>query len=316
MALSIDEANTVSDKFYDKTLTQQVYEKSPFYVKLKSMGNVSTDGGTQIQWPIRYKKLDQTGFVGPREQVSYSQVETRTGAVLDWKYLVSQNLISWDERVKNSGKAQIVSLIDDKTAEIREDVADKFATALHAVTPGANDPSSLPQMIDSTTTYAGIAYTDAAEWAATEDSSTTELVLFGSGSLSYMMNQATFGNDKPDLLLTTRDLWSKFESLIEPQKRYYARDSALGKAGFTTLQWHDAEIVSDVYTQSGYLYGIDTNKFKILYHPKFNFKTSKWFALEQAGYPEAMAKTCVWAGNVKCTQRKSSFKFTNLDYTI
>ena len=119
MALSISEANTVSSKYYDKTLTQQVYEKCPFYLKLKSIGNVSTDGGTQIQWPIRHSKLSQSGFVGPREQINYSQTETRTGAVLDWKYLVGENMISWDERVKNSGKPQIVNLIKDKTTELQ-----------------------------------------------------------------------------------------------------------------------------------------------------------------------------------------------------
>ena len=35
MALGIDEANTVSDKFYDKTITEQVYENSPLFYKLK-----------------------------------------------------------------------------------------------------------------------------------------------------------------------------------------------------------------------------------------------------------------------------------------
>lgn len=236
--------------------------------------------------------------------------------MLDWKYLVGQNMISWDERVKNSGKPMVVNLINDKTTEMREDMADKFATALHAVTPGSNDISSLPQIIDSTTTYAGIAYTDAAAWAAQEDSTQDELVLYGDASVSYLMNQATLGKNKPDLYLTTRDLWSKFESLIEPQKRYYNKDTALAKAGFTSLYWHDAEVVSDVYTQTGYLYGIDCKQFEIRYHPDYNFLTSKWFKLEQAGYPYAMAKTSAWAGNILCRMRRTSFKFTNLDYTL
>ncbi|KKL95328.1 hypothetical protein LCGC14_1855670 [marine sediment metagenome] len=321
MALGIDEANAVSSKYFDKTMTDQVYEKSPFYVKLKSIGNVTTDGGNSIQWPIKYRKLDQTGFVGPRDQVSYTQKETRTAADLDWKYQVAQNMISLDERVKNSGKSQIVNLLSNKSTEIRDDVLDNFATALHAVTPGAKDISSLVEIVDTGRTYGGIAVTDAAEWAAgAEDNSTTELVFHGPASLTYMINQSTFGPDKPDLHLTTRDMWSKFESLLEPQKRYYNKDTALAKAGFTSLQWHDAEIISDVYTQgsgttSAYWFGLDTNKFEIRYHPDYNFQTSKWFKLEQAGYPWAMAKTCIWAGNILCRMRKTSFKFTTLDYT-
>jgi len=317
MALSIAEANTVSSKYFDKTLTQQVYEKCPFYVRLKGKNNVTTDGGTQIQWPIRYQKLDKAGFIGPRQQVTYEQKETRTGAELDWKYLYSHAMISWDERVKNTGAPQIVNLLSDKAEEMREDMLDKFATALHAATPGANDISSLPEIIDDSTTYAGIAVTDAAEWAATEDSTKTELVLYGAGSLSYMMNQATFGNQKPDLILTTRDLWSKFESLIEPQKRYYGdKNSDLGRAGFTSLKFHDADVVADVYTTAASLYGIDSDQYEIRYHPDYNMKTSKWTALEQAGYPYAMIKSCPWVGNILCRMRKTSFKFTALDYTI
>ena len=317
MALDIDEANTVSSKYFDKTLTQQVYEKCPFWVKLKAKGNITTDGGTQIQFPIRYQKQGKTGFVGPRQQVTYEQIETRTSGVLDWKYLFAHAMISWDERVKNSGKAQIVNLMADKTEEMRQDMLDVFGTAIHAASPGTNDISSLPQIIDSTTTYAGIVYTDAGEFVGSEDTSTTELVLYGSGSLSYMMNLATFGPDKPDLILTTKDLWSKFESLIEPQKRYYGdKDSALGKAGFTSLKFHDAEVVADVYTTAASLYGIDTSKFEIRYHPEFNMKVSKWTPLEQAGYPYAMVKTCPWVGNILCRMRKTSFKYTALDYTI
>ena len=317
MALSIAEADAVSTRYFDKTLTSQVYEKSPFWTKLKQIGNISTDGGTKLQWPIRYKKSDQTGFVGPREQIVYSEIDTRTSAELDWRYLVGQAMISWDERVKNSGKEQIVNLLSDKTTEMGEDMLDHFNTALYAAAPGANDMESLHRIIDTGTTYAGIAVADAAEWAAAaEDASTTELKLYGSGSLSYMINQATFGTNKPNLHITTRDLWSKFESLIEPQKRYYGKETGLAKAGFTTLYFHDAEIVADYACTAAAWFGIDTDKFEIRYHKDWNMKKDPWKELGQAGYPNAMYKVCSWVGNIMCRMRKTSFKFTALDYTI
>lgn len=317
MALSIDEANTVSSKYFDKTLTSQVYEKCPFYAKLKSIGNVSTDGGTQIQWGIRYKKSDLGGFIGPRDQVNYSQVETRTGAVLDWKYLHNHAMISLDEQTKNSGKAEIINLLSDKATELREDMLDDFATALYATAPGANDISSLYEIVDTATTYGGIAVADAAEWAAAvEDSTTTELVLYGSGSISESINAATFGTSKPDIHFTTRNLWSKFESLIEPQKRYYSTQSAMAKAGFTSLGFHDGEIIADPYCPTSAWFGLDSSQFEIRYHPKYNMKTSAWTSLEQAGYPYAMVKNVIWAGNILCRMRKTSFRYTALDYTL
>lgn len=317
MALDIAEANAVSSKYFDKTITQQIYEKCPFYVTLKSKGNVSTDGGTQIQFPIRYQRLDKAKWVSARDQVTYEQKETRTSGVLDWKYLHGHAMISWDERVKNTGKPQIVNLMRDKTEELMQDLKYAYSTALWDTSASSDAISSLDDIIDTGDTYAGITVSDVSEWAAgNEDSSTEEVVLYGSGSISYAMNACTFGNDQPDMIVTTRDLWSKFESLIEPQKRYYDKDGALAKAGFTALQFHNAKVVSDVYVSSGYMYLIDTDQFEIRYHPKFNMKVSKWQALEQAGYPYAMVKNCAWVGEVCCKMRKTSGKFSNLDYTI
>jgi len=317
MALSIDEANTVSTKYYDKTITQQVYQKCPFYAKLKSIGNVSADGGTQIQFGIRYRALDKGGFIGPRDQVTYSQKETRTGAVLDWKYLHDHAMISWDERVKNSGKPEIINLLEEKTTELREDMADKFANALYATAPGANDISSLFEIVDTGTTYAGIAVADAAAWAAAvEDSTTTELSLYGTGSISESINAATFGTDKPDIHFTTRNLWSKFESLIEPQKRYYSTQSEMAKAGFTAIGFHDGEIIGDPYCPTGDWFGLDSKQFEIRYHPQFNMKVDPWIKLEQAGYPYAMVKNVAWVGNIVCKMRKTSFRYSALDYTL
>ena len=301
MALSIDEANTVSSKYFDKTITQQVYERSPFFAKLKAAGNVTTDGGVSIQFPIRYQKLDKGQWVGPRDQVAYTQKETRTAGARDWKYLYGNAMISWDEVVKNSGKQMLVNLKRDKAEELREDMGDNFASAIWAVTQDSSALASMYTIVDAGETYAGIAVADAAEWAASiEDTSTTELVLYGANSISVSMNACTFGSHKPDSIYTTRSLWSKFAALIEPP----------------SLAFHDAEVVSDVYIADGDLFLIDTKQFEIRYQPKFNMKTDPWTDLTQAGYPYASIKNCAWVGNVLCRMRKTSGKYTALDSTI
>jgi hypothetical protein len=316
MAFDIDEANAVSSKYYDPGITDQVYEKDPFYKQLKASGNVSTDGGTQIEFAIKYQALNKAKFINPREQVTYEQKETRTAGVLDWTYLYAHAMISLDEQVKNTGKPQVVNLMGNKAEEMSDDMGEEYERALWATSQGVKDPVPLAVIVDDSTSYAGLAVADAAEWAATEDSTQTELVLFGSASLSYMMNQATFGPDKPTHHFTSRDLWSKFESLIEPQRRYYAEKSDLGRAGFTTLYWHQSEIISSYKCPAGAWFGLDMSKYEIRHHPDYNFKKTKWSKLDQAGYPYAMKKDCIWAGNICCKMRKTSFKFTALDYTI
>jgi len=315
MALTYDEFDAVSSQFFDQTLTQQVYEDDPFYTKVAKKNNVTWSGGQQIQWPIRYTKLGMAENVGLRDQVTYQGKQTRTAAVLDWTAIVGQALIHLDEKVKNSGKAKIVDLVKDKTEELREDMLDKFCTNLYATSQGTNAFVPLSTIVDSASTYGGIAVADAAEWASQEDSTTTELTLYGAGSLSYYINLCTFGKNSPTFHLTTKNLLSKLESLIEPQKRY--EDKEMADIGFKNISFHGGNtVIQSPYMPAAAWYGLDMDQFEIRYNPDYNFETSAWFNLPQAGYPWAAAKTCIWMGNILCRMRKTSFKFTALDYTI
>jgi hypothetical protein len=318
MALSIDEANAVSSKYFDKTMTSQVYDASPLWTRLKSKNKVTWDGGTQIQWPIRYKEAGVAEAVGPRSQLAYIAKETRTSAVLDWAYYVSKGILSWDERVKNTGKAQIINLLRDKTEEMNEDMFEKFADDLFATTQGSLNIQMLNTIIGAAaSTYAGISQSDCTEWYSPAiDTTTTRLALYGTaGSLSAMLNTATFGKHKPDLILTTRNLLSKVESLLEPQKQY-SGESDLAKAGFATVKFHDVDIVADPHVPTSAMFLLDTSMLEMRYHPDFNFKVSDWASLEQIGFPNALAKSVSWAGNLVCRMRKTQGRYSALDYTL
>jgi len=315
MALSIDEANAVSSKWYGKDITPQVYDSSPLLAKLKQQNKVTAYGGTKLQWPIRYKESATAIAVSARTQIPYTQVETRTGAVDDWKYYANHALISWDERVQNSGEAQIVNLLKDKYTEAQEDFSEKLADDLFATSQGSYNITPLIVIVDSTTTYAGIAYTDASNWVANEDTSTTRVTLYGaSGALGNMINSATLGNHKPNFVVTTRNLFSKVESLIEPQKRY--EDVETAKIGFNNITFHGATFVGDGHCPAGYMYMLDLDAFELRYHSAFNFNATPWQSLEQAGFPNAMVKVITWAGNLICYRRKTNAKYTALDYTL
>jgi hypothetical protein len=315
MALSIAEANTVSKNYFDKTLTQQIYERSAFVARLKEKENIVCDGGVQIQWPIRHSKLNATNSVTPRSQIAYSQKETRTAAVLDWTYYVGQAMISWDERVKNVGQGQIINLIKDKTEELAQDMFDYFTTDVFATSAVTTKIAPLPVIV-SASTYGGIAVADAAEWTAgLADTTTTRLVLYGSSTcLAKAINSSTFSPDGPDIIITTRDLFNKLESLIEPQTM--RSDDGLQNAGFTNIKFHGVPVVGDAKMTAAMMLGLDTSAIELRYHPDFNWKVDDWSDLKQAGFPNALVKTVCWVGNLVCKRRKTNFKFTVLDYTL
>lgn len=318
MALSSTEANSVSTQYFDKTITAQVYDASPLWTRLKSKNKVTWDGGNQIQWPIRYKEAGVAEAVGPRTQISYQAKETRTSAVLEWVYYVTKGIMSWDERVKNTGKAQVINLIKDKTEEMNDDLFERFSDDLFATTQGSLSLQALVTIIGAAaSTYGGISQSDCAEWYSPAiDTTTTRLVLYGTaGSLSALINTATFGKNKPDMIITTRNLLSKVESLLEPQKQY-SGESDLAKAGFNTVKFHDIDIVSDAHCPTSAMFLLNTNQLEMRYHPDFNFKVTDWTSLEQIGFPNALAKSVSWAGNLLCRMRKTQGRYSALDYTL
>lgn len=314
MALSIAEANAVSTKYFDGTLGVQVYDSSPLWAKLKSKNLITLDGGTAIQFPIRYKEAGTAQALGARTQLAYTQVETRTAASVDYGRYANHALISWDEREGNSGSAKIVNLMKDKYKELEEDLYEKMADDLFATTAVTYGLTPLATIVDSADSYGGIAVADAAAWAGVEDSSTTRLTLYGSsGSLATVMNSATLGSKKPDLILTTRNLFSKIESLVEPQKRY--EDVEMAKIGFVNVTFHGATAVADSHCTSTYLYGLCTDEWELRVHKDFNFKSTDWRELDQVGFPNALVKVVSFSGNILCRMRRVNFKYSALDYT-
>lgn len=314
MALTLAEANTISSRYFDKPMTQQIYEDSPFFSKLKKNKAIKWDGGTELQFPIRYRKLSRADAVGSDSRVAFETKATRTGGVASWTYYNVDAMLTWKELTENTGKQQIVNLMSDKAEEMQQDMMDRFATDLYTSNPNGLGFTSLAAIVDSAASYAGIAVADASAWASTEDGTTTELVLYNANSLSYAINQATFGKYSPDLHLTTRNLAAKFESLLEPQKRYTDKETA--DAGFKNITFHGVPVIGDPFCTAGSWFGLCMKVFELRYHPDFNFDVSGWESLFAAGFPRNLGKVMSWAGNLVCKMRKCNFKFTALDYTI
>jgi hypothetical protein len=315
MALSVTEANAISaEGSFDKTLTKVVYEDCALYKKLESEGKVIQDGGRDIRWSVRYKELDKTDWVNPREAIDYTAVETRTEAVLDWKYVLGRTLLSWDERVKNGGsKYQKVNIVKDKTAELKEDYYKKFAVALFASTQATDAMASLHTIVDATTSYAGIAVADVAAWAATESTEATFSLYAASGislSLADAVSAATFGKNAPNFHYTTRSLQNIFESKMVTYTRY--EDVTMANMGFRNVTFKGAPVIGDAFCTASHWFGLDTSVLEFHVHPDFDGKLTEWEELGQAGLPNAMYKVMSGSLNLISKRRDTHFKFTAL----
>ena len=329
MAFTYTEAQTVSDMGFDESLHKNVYDDYPFWKKLALNEQIeSKGGGRSWTWPVRVKKLDRVNAVGPRDAVSFIDKETRTLALVNPKYYVGSAVIPWDKARENKGKAQLIDLIADKTEELRDDFMDRLNTDLWTSNPNGNGIEPLSSIVDSSTSTASAGITptdcDTGSWVAKEDSATTKLELYGGlygtsiyQSISSMVNACKFGKNGVTMHLTTRELRSVFESLMEAHQVFNAKlgDKQMADAGFENVAFHGVGVFADTYVPAGSWYGLDMKSLAILKDPESYMEVTKWAPISTE-YPKAMQKTMFAVLNLKWEMRRTSFKFTALDATL
>ena len=311
MALTVAEANAVSTSVYDKKLTQQAYDDVYFFARLKKDDKIKQSGGTDIRFPIRYQKLGKTDRPDWDDMVSFEKKDTRTTAVQAWKRYRVPGLMTWEEDSLNqAGKQRIVNLIKDKTTEMTEDLLDYMATDLFATSTATNGLESLSNIIDSASTYAGIAYTDASNWKATEDSSNSTLTR---ALLNTNLAATQFGTHGPTVHITTRALLGAYDNLIGASERW--TDTETANMGFNHLTLYMKPVIGDAYQQSTYWYGIDMDAFEMHVLKGEDMNMGEWKDLTIAGYPGSLGRVARHVCNIVCRRRKTSFKLSALTGT-
>lgn len=313
----LSQANAITRKHFDKTIKQVAYEDSVLFNKLKSKNKVKVKGGTQIAWPLRTEKLGTATSVDPRAAVSWATNDTRGGATLNWKFYYATTLIQWDELVKNrDSKEQIVNLLKDKVEELTEDMSDQMISDLYQTESSMDDTDidCLDKVI-GLTTYAGInptSLSDPTRWKSQVDSTTTALSLYGQetgfsgNSLAAMINSATFGKNRPSLIITTQDIFDYID--YKGGEMVRVPDKKTLDLGFDNITFKGIPIVADPHCPTGYIFGIDEDQLELVVHPSYDMNTTDWAPHES--YPNALFKGLSWAGNLKSRYRHTHFKMS------
>ena len=329
MAFTYTEAQTVSDLGFDDSIHVQVYDAYPFWKKLELNEQIESKGGGRAwTYPVRVKKLDKANAVGPRDKIDFIDKETRTLASVDPKYYVGTAVIPWDKNRENKGKAQLIDLIKDKSDELTEDFMHRLNTDLWTSNPNGNGITPLTTIVDSSTStaFAGITPTDCdtGAWVGIEDGATTKLELYGglygtsaTQSLSSMINAAKYGKGRVTMHLTTKELRSVFESILETHQIFNAKlgDKQMADAGFENVAFHGAGVFDDPYVPAGYWLGLNMDAFAIFKDPESYLEVTKWAPISNE-YPKTMQKTMFAVLALKCESRRTNFKFTALDSTL
>lgn len=261
MPLTYDQVSAITEKKFIPKLYDNVFDSNPLMKRAKEKFYEKLDGGERILVPLNYAQTTASDWYSGADTLSTTDNQNITAAEYVWKQLYANISINRLEELKNSGDAQKLSLVKNKVKIAEKTMIDKLGTGIYS---SGTDPKSiigLGSIVGTANTVGGIDQSAYSFWRGQVDSSTTTLSI---AAMQALWNNCSIDADQPTVIVTTRTLFNSFYNLLQPQQRFV--DSEMAKAGFTSLMFNGAPVLSDSHCSSGDMYMINENYLHLFVH--------------------------------------------------
>lgn len=294
--LNYDALTATTRKHYLKPLVDNVFKEVPLLNYLTRKAKAAP-GGERLVQPLIYSANKNRGSFRGYDVLDIGPTDEITAAEYEWKQLYVSLTISDLEEAKNRGEAAVLNLLEAKMEVARESLKEMFSQQLWGDGTGNNgkDITGILAAIDDGTNvdeYGGIKRSDWNFWKAQySDVQGAELSL---SMVNSMITRCTDGNDRPDLIVTTPELWDKLWERLQAQQRYEAVQVA--DTGFDKIRFRGIDVIFDRDCPSKSMWFINTKYLTLRPHVDYrNFKDSGWKKpINQA----AAAMQIFWLGNL------------------
>lgn len=299
-----NQVNAITSKFYVPKIADAIFGTNPTLARAKKKGWYKTyDGGESIMCPLNYATEGGGWFDGYDTLTTYG-VDNITAAEYSLKQLEVPIAISRKEELQNSGKAQIVSLVESKMAIAKKTMADKLGTGIFSSGTDSKSIVGTGSIISTSSTIGGISQSTYSWWQAQVDSTTTTLTL---AAMQTLYELCVFDNEQPTVGIGTRTVFNAYHALLTPQQRFVDTDTA--DAGFSSILFRGVPILVDSHQNSGDLTFINEQNLILYVHSKENMR----FEPFQKPISQAVSLSRIfWAGALCSTNNRTHGGFTGI----
>lgn len=233
--------------------------------------------GTSYKFAIKYRDTTNGGNMGIADKLDTDRENVRVQANFNLKAANKPVVVAIAETTANMGDEQIVDLLDTEFDSQAQSLMNVMASNLYTGNGTGNDWDSLANAASDSTlfaTYGDLSRSTYTAWSGYYLAATGALTL---AKLATADDAVTIGVDSPDLALTTKAIWSTYESLLTPSVRAnfstsgYPRMNAWGgvpatpglggQQGFVYLTFRGTPIAKDEQVPSGKFFLTNTKSF-------------------------------------------------------
>lgn len=300
------------------SLADNVTRNHALLLKMRERGNVKPfSGGNVILEEIMYNDANtmNAGSYSGYDTIDITPNSPISAAQFDIKQYATAVSISGLEILQNSGKEQIIDLLEGRIQVAEAQLMSQISAGLYSdgTGNGGKDIVGLAAAISTTPssgTYGGINRATWAFWRNVAFDATTDggAAATSANIQSYMNRvavQLVRGTDRPDMIVADNNYYRLYLESLQAIQRIGSTDS--GGAGFTSLKYFGAGFNCDVYLDGGIggsspanrMYFINTKYLKFRPHRERNFTAIG--GDRQSVNQDAIVRLMGWAGALTCS---------------
>jgi len=283
-----DFVTTVTQDHYIPKVVDTVLSGNVITMRL--LNNAESWSGEKIIVPIKVTSSSANGSFNPYDVFDTTRNDTRVKMEFGPRAAYQSVTISGLEEAVNKGKEKVLDLVRTEMESAEQDFADILGDQMYSdgTGNGGADIDGLIAAVDDSSnvdSYGGLSRTTYTTIQSYYVDLAGALTLT---ALATLIDATTYGTDRPTLIVTTIDVWSDYEALLQPTIRMNLDAVGLpmvtkstpkggadrggnlkGDVGFAALMFRGIPIVADQKCPSGNMWAL-------------NEKYLKWYALEHA----------------------------------
>lgn len=247
-------------------ITDNISNRNALFSRMKEKGNFKKlSGGSKIREKVSYASNTNVQFQDAWDTLATTPQDTLTYADFEEKLLTGTVALSYVDLVQNSGKEQLIDLLEAQTNVLMATLKNQVGTTIYSDGSTANQFGGLQLLVadDPTTgTVGGISRSSYSFWRNKLWDFSVESITAGSTTIQNAMNvlyrRCQAQADKtPDLIMAGDTYFGYYESSMQNILR--VNTSKMADAGFDALKYKTADVVYDPNCSSTRMYFLNTD---------------------------------------------------------
>jgi hypothetical protein len=229
-------------------IADNVTDNNALLAYLKKGGNVKPfSGGNTILQEISFATNGNAGYYSGYDLLPVAQQDVISAAEFQIKQVAVPVVVSGLELLQNSGKEQIIDLLEGRLSVAESSMANLVANGIYSDGSGSGGKQitglNAAVAVTPTNTYGGIDRTAFTVWKNQVVDTSGIIATTIQASFNSLYAKCVRGVDQPNLVVVDNATWQLYMASLQAIQRFTSSGEA--NLGFSTVKYMTADVVLD-----------------------------------------------------------------------